>query len=83
MKQRIIFQVILVAILAAILCSCSNTHLHRTNYYRVRAIDNENCYYLDRVKGKYRLPDNKAKVGDKIKLQRTFDSTKANIVRIN
>lgn len=83
-KKETDFTILLIGIifLIAALCSCTSTHLHKSGYYRVRAIDNQNCYYLDGVKGKYKMPDNKSKVGDKIKLQRVADSTKENVIRL-
>ena len=74
--KRYIWQILLCAILAALLFSCSPM---RSGYYTVKEVRGLNTIVLKEVKGDWHIPTDTLKVGDKVYLTRTKKDSLINV----
>ena len=82
--KRYIWQILLCAILAALLFSCSPKNLSKTGNYYVKNVDESKpVYQFYFVKGKYLITDSiLPKKNDKVRLTGTRDLSKVNVFRL-
>lgn len=79
--QKLIFILKLAVILTVILSGCTTSHLHYSGTYRITLLEGDTSTFRN-VQGKYLIPSKGLKNGSKIRLMRTGNKAKANVIRI-
>ena len=79
--KKYIWQIILFLVIVAIMASCYGSKAYYAGTYRIKSLEGDTVTFRG-IAGVYVIDGKKAKIGQKIHLYRTFDSTKVNVVRI-
>lgn len=79
--QKLIFILKLSLILSVILWGCTTSHLHYSGTYRITLLEGDTASFRN-VQGKYLIPAKGLKNGSKVRLMRTGNKAKANVIRI-
>ena len=79
--QKLIFILKVAVILTVILSGCTTSHLHYSGTYRITYLEGDTSTFRN-VQGKYLIPAKGLKNGSKIRLMRTGNKAKANVIRI-
>lgn len=77
-EKRNLIKLIMIGIVILMMFSCTSSHLHYSGNYRIDSLEGDTVTFKG-VRGRYSIPNEGLKNGQRIYLKRTYQREKVNV----